>query len=206
MGNMLAKILKKWRKPWVNAIHTSTSEIGHQKFQPLFEDNASYPRTCLTKLVINYRHIQASTQARRLFPPRHQWWGRLAYQVNHQGHRHPPIFSFLKWTKMEDKYLRITAKSKDSMPIIKHEYVVAHYHWWESPFSNKPVVCSGIKISRGKNVQSCQLLQHLVSVPSPHSSAGEDLHDSRLHEDCHFYLPPMTTAAQKLLLSTLLFW
>ena len=147
------------------------------------------------RLVINYRHIQSITQARRLCPPRHQQQGRLPYQVNHQGHRHPPVFSFLKQTKLEDKYLHIAAKSKDSMPIIKHEYVVAHYHWWESPFSNTPVVCSGIKISRGKKVQSCQLLQLIVSVTSPRSSAGEDLHDSRLHEAWHFYLPPTTAAA-----------
>lgn len=70
------------------------------------------------RLVINYRHIQTITQARR---PTHQQRGRLAYQVNHQGHRHPPMFSFLKQTKMEDKYLHIAAKSEDSMPIMKHE-------------------------------------------------------------------------------------
>lgn len=144
------------------------------------------------RLVLNNRHTH--TQERRLFPPSHHHRGCLAYQVNHQGHRHPPTFSFLKQSKMEDKYLPVATKFKDSMPIIQQGYAAAHSHWWESPTSNQTGLCSGIKTSRGRTVQNCQLLQHLVSVPSLHCNAGEDLADSRLHEDWHFYLPLMTAA------------
>ena len=78
-----------------------------------------------SRLVIKYGRIHTAARARRLFPPR----GRSAYQVNHQGHRHPPTFSLLKQTETEDKYLHMTAIPKDSMPIIKEEDAVARYRW-----------------------------------------------------------------------------
>lgn len=91
-------------------------------------------------------------------PPRHQQQG-LAYQVNHQGHRHPPMFSFLKQTKIEDKYSHIAAKSKE---LKAHSYTQVHSSLLKLEritISNKTTVCSRIKTSRGKNVQNYQLLQ-----------------------------------------------
>lgn len=119
---------------------------------------------------------------------------QLLYWVNHQGHRHPPVFSLLKQTQLEDQYLRRAVKSQDSTPVVKHEYIAARYQRWGSPVSNDPVVFSGIKICRGKK----RAKPSAAVGPFSPFRAGEDSHDSKRHEDWHSHLPPATAAASKL--------